>query len=190
MKRFVWIAAGLVLALAACSKNTEKKAPQTFSAHGAAHRSEQEQQQPYYYGLIEEYRRLLAEDPNNLAGLISLANAYSGVGQWSEAVRFYQHALMIDPGNVVLRTDLGIAYRNMGDSAQALAEFRKVLRDDPLNQEARYQMGILFAYDQKEYGQAIKVWDELLHLAPHHPQAEYMQTCLATFRKIAHKEAR
>ena len=30
---------------------------------------------PYYYGLIEEYRSVLAEDPHNLAANIGMANA-------------------------------------------------------------------------------------------------------------------
>jgi tetratricopeptide (TPR) repeat protein len=70
---------------------------------------------PYYSGLIEEYRTILAGDPNNLTAITALGNAYFENGQWKETITMYERALIVDPRNVDVRTDPGNAYRNIGN---------------------------------------------------------------------------
>ena len=104
--------------------------------------------------------------------------------------RLYEHALRIDPHNADLHTDLGIAYRNAGQADRALSEFRKAVDSDPMHQNARFHMGIVYAYDKKNYPAAIRVWQELLHISPHHVEAEYMKHCIVKFGEMAKKDAR
>lgn len=145
---------------------------------------------PYYHGLIEEYKRILAEDHNNLAAVIALGNAYFDSGQWKEAIAFYEHALQIDPRNADVRTDMGTAYRNMGFSDRALQEYRKALSYEPGHQNARYNIGVVYAYDRQDYAAAIRVWEDLLLLSPTHPRSEQMRSCIIKFKKTIARESK
>jgi tetratricopeptide (TPR) repeat protein len=164
-----------------CDRPREPVRPTVVPAHHAA----AEVATPYYFGLIKEYKTILAEDPNNLASLIGLAHAYAGSNQWDKAITLYEHALRVDQHNADLHADLGIACRSAGQVDRALSEFHEAVKYDPLHQGARYHMGIVYAYDKKNYPAAITVWDELLHISPHHAEAEYMKHCIIQFSEMA-----
>ena len=168
-----------------CDRPREQVRPAVVPAH-----QESTGQLPYYYGLIEEYKTILAEDPNNLAGLIALAHAYAGSNQWGNAITRYEHALRIDGRNADLHADLGIAYRNVGQVDRALGEFRKAMDINPMHQNARFNMGIVYASDKKDYPAAIRVWKELLRIAPNHVEAEYMKHCIVQFGEKTKKDTR
>jgi len=139
-----------ILFLLALGMGCDRPRKQVRPSVVPAHQATEEQQLPHYYGLIEEYKNILAEDPNNLAGLIALAHAYAGSNQWNKAITLYEHALRIDPHNADLHADMGIACRSAGKVDRALGEFRKALDSDPLHQNARFHMGIVYAYDKKD----------------------------------------
>jgi tetratricopeptide (TPR) repeat protein len=182
----VMVAAAVCLALlSGCRKADEKMPPAVPAA--VVHASKSESQNPYYYGLIEEYRTILAEDPNNLAAIVALGNAYFDSGQWQEAIRLYERALKINPRNADVHTDMGTAYRNLGMPNRALAEYRRALDLEPGHVNAHYNLGIVYAYDVKDYAAAIHVWEKLLRLSPNHPQADQMRSSIATFRKALKK---
>jgi tetratricopeptide (TPR) repeat protein len=149
-----------------------------------------ELQPPYYSGLIEEYRAILAEDPNNLAAITALGNAYFDNGQWAEAITMYDRALLINPIDADVRTDLGTAYRNTGMTDRALAEYRTALGHDPGHLNARYNTGVVYASNIKNYREAIRIWEDLLKIAPNYPQAEQMKSMIMTFKKALKKDVR
>lgn len=186
MKVFTIVAAAALLLVAGCRKAEEKKTMPVPVAVGHLERSETNQR-PYYYGLIEEYRTILAEDPNNLAAIIGLGNAYSETASWSEAIHYYEQALKLDPKNADVRSDMGTAYRNIGMPDRALSEYRLALQHQPGNLNARYNMGIVYAFDLRDYKVAIHLWENILRIAPNHPQSAYMRTCIASFRKTLRK---
>lgn len=190
MKNLSFVAAAgciLIAGFAACRNAEEKKITSISPAADHAPKPESAQA-PYYYGLIEEYRTIIAEDPHNLAALIGLGNAYAESGSWQEAARHYELALRIDPHNADVHTDLGAAYRNLRMPHRALEEYRLALKHEPGHLNARYHMGILYAFDFRNYDVAIHIWEELMRLSPNHPQATYMRNCIVTFRKMARKE--
>ena len=149
-----------------------------------------EHQAPYYHGLIEEYKIILAEDPDNLAAIIAIGNAYYDGGQWKKAITYYEQALRSDPRNADVRTDMGTSYRNMGMPDRAMAEYRAALKHEPGHVNARYNVGIVYAYDKKDYLAAIRAWEEVLHISPNHPQSNHMRTCIVSFRKMIKKGSR
>lgn len=178
----ILITALLGLLLLSGCKKAEEKGP--FPAPAAAEDPKKidASQTPNYAGLIEEYRTLLVEDPDNLAGIIALGNAYFYSGQWKKSITMYEHALLIDPGNADVRTDMGTAYRNVGMPDRALAEYRIALENEPSHLNARYKMGIIYA-QKKDYRSAIRVWEELLRLSPNYPQADDVRAGIAAFKK-------
>jgi tetratricopeptide (TPR) repeat protein len=176
------VAASIFLALLPGCRKADDEMP-TAVPTAAVHAPKSEALTPYYYGLIEEYRTILAEDPNNLAAVMALGNAYFDSGQWREAIRLYQRALTKDPRNADVLTDMGTAYRNLGRPDRALAEYRRALALEPGHVNARYNLGVVYAYDVKDYARAIRAWEELLRLAPNHPEADTMRTSIAAFKK-------
>jgi tetratricopeptide (TPR) repeat protein len=183
------MAAFCLALLCGCNKAEEKR-PSAVQPAQVKTGTSDDAQAPYYYGLIEEYRTHLAEDPNNLAALIALGNAYFDTGQWKKAITIYQHALHIDAHNADVRTDMGTAYRNLGQLDRALAEYRLALHHDPAHLNARYNMGIVFAYDRKDSRAAIRVWEELLAMAPNFPQADRIRSNMAALKGGAGKDPR
>jgi tetratricopeptide (TPR) repeat protein len=178
----ILIAASVLLVLFTGCRNADVKKP-TAVPPAAAHALKSEALTPYYYGLIEEYRTILAEDPNNLAAITALGNAYFDSGQWHEAVRVYERTLEINPRNADVLTDMGTAYRNMGRPDRARDEFRRALGFEPGHLNARYNLGVVYAYDFKDYERAIYYWEDLLRIAPNHPQADTIRMAITMFRK-------
>ncbi len=169
-----------------CSKADEKKPGNASGPQNGGEKSEGFQA-PYYYGLIHEYKTILAEDPHNLAAIIALGNAYYDSGHWKEAAMLYERALVLDPRNADVRTDMGTAFRNMGMPDRALDEYRMALAHEPAHQNARYNMGIVYAYDKKDYATAVRVWEDLLRMFPNNPHADYMRSSIVTFNRTLQK---
>jgi tetratricopeptide (TPR) repeat protein len=183
----VLVAALVFLALFTGCRNTEVKKPTAVPA-AAEQTPKSEALTPYYYGLIEEYRTILEEDPNNLAAVIALGNAYFDSGQWNEAIRLYERALAINPRSADVHTDMGTAYRNMGRTDRALAEYRRALELEPGQMEARYNLGVVYAYDVKDYTRAIAIWEQVLRLDPNYPEAGAIRAAIAKFKKALKKD--
>ncbi len=179
----------LCFVLTAGCKNIQEKKPSGSIPPAVNHVSKSEKSQtPYYYGLIEEYQTTLQQDPNNLAALIGLGNAYSESGAWREAIAEYDRVLKLDPRNADVMTDEGTAYRNIGYPDKALALYRQALTYEPGHLNARYSLGLLYAFNLRDYRAAIRVWEDLLRIAPNHPQAGFIRDNIASFKKAMNKE--
>ncbi len=182
IKRAWIIALLLVLPLIGCRQEVEQR-----RAHLLDEQKKQQQdaasKQPYYFGLIEEYRGVLVQDPNNRAAIIALANAFYDSGNWPQAIAYYERALRLDPHDADILTDLGTSYRNSGKSELALTCYRKALHQNPDHLNARYNMGIIYAYDKKDYAGAIREWEYLLRIAPAFSHAGMIRDTIAKFGK-------
>ncbi len=172
----------VALTIAGGCRNQEKNAAgpgHPASAQVTAEKS----RTPYYYGLIEEYQGVLAGDPHNLAAIIALGNAYFDAGQWKQAIRYYEQALLLDAANADVITDMGTCFRNLGVHDRAIAEYERALKREPMHQNALFNLGIVYGHDRKDYATAIRYWEQLLHVSPKHPRADYLQANIARFRK-------
>jgi tetratricopeptide (TPR) repeat protein len=163
---------------------TRSSSPPTAAGHS---QNSGQSPGPDYAGLIEEYRSMLQEDPRNLAAIVALGNAYFNSGRWSDAIRLYEQSLEIDPGNAEVHTNMGTAYRYLGKPVRAIAEYRQALNKDPGNMDARYNMGAVYAFDLKQYGTALQLWEDLLRLSPNYPLAGNMRALMGAFRKALQK---
>ncbi len=179
----LFIMVGLFIPLLfSCGTSDQKKSPAVLEG---AHQIQKPtmSQVPYYPGLIEEYRLLLAEDPHNFAALVALGNAYFDYGNWKMAADAYRNALLIAPRDADVHSALGATYRNLGMFDRSLAEYRLALIYDPGHLDTRYYMGNLYAYDKRNYGEAVRVWKELLRLAPNYPEAERIRSNIAVLNE-------
>ncbi len=176
------VAVSVFLVLASGCKDSGSTNPAVVPT-AAVHAPKSEALEPYFYGLIEEYKTILAEDPNNLAAVIALGNAYFDSGQWREAARMYERALELDPRNADVITDLGTAYRNLGSPGRAIAAYRRALAIEPGHMNARYNLGVVYAYDMKDYDRAIRLWEDLLRIAPNYPETNALRERIAALKK-------
>ena len=180
----------LLLALpAGCGKPQDKKpSPAPRTVEGV--KKPGEARTPYYPGLIEEYRTILAEDPHNFVALIGSGNAYYDSGEWKKATSMYEQALAIDPRNADVRADMGTAYLNLGMPDRAIAEYRLALQHEPGHLNARYNLGIVYANNKKDYAAAIRVWEEILKIAPNYPRADHLRAMIEALKTGKTKAAR
>jgi len=175
------VAASVFLVFAAGCRDADTN--QAAVPTAAVHASKSGALEPYYHGLIEEYRTILAEDPNNLAAIMALANAYFDSGQWREAARMYERALELNPRNADVLTDLGTSYRYLGRPDRAREAYRRALGFEPGHVNARYNLGVVYAFDFKDYARAIYYWEDLLRIAPNYPGAAALRSRIAALQK-------
>jgi len=180
------IAAAALLASGGCKRNGGTASP---AGPAPDETPSKENRTPYYRGLIEEYRSILAEDPHNLAAIIALGNALYDAGQWKGAIQYYERALQIDPHSVDVMTDMGTCYRNLGMPDKAIAIYEQVISIEPSHQNALLNLGVAYGQDKKDYRRAISYWDRLLHIAPKHPQADNIKATLHIYKQALRKQA-
>jgi tetratricopeptide (TPR) repeat protein len=187
MALLVLAAVGAAVAAVGCKNDRTASGP---GRPGSPMVQDGQGQSPYYHGLIEEYRSIVAEDPHNLAANIALANAYYDTGQWKDAIGFYEQALRLNPANPDLITDMGTCYRNLGMPDQAILAYERALSLEPSHQNAIFNLGVVYGYDKKNYRKAIALWERLLQLAPKHPHASEIRASLAGFRTLLKEGSR
>jgi cytochrome c-type biogenesis protein CcmH/NrfG len=182
MVNYLFITMVSLSVLVACGKSEQQQS--AIGICGADNsRQSSEPKSPYFYGLIEEYRRTLAEDEHNLAAMIGLGNAYFDNRQWKQAIMMYDKALQLDPRNADIRTDLGTAYDNLGMKDKALAEYHRALKLEPAHLGARYRLGLIYSNDERKYATAIHVWEEVLKMSPNYPHADHIRSSIAYLKK-------
>jgi hypothetical protein len=185
MKKALAAAVAFSLFLAGCSKTEGENPAAVSGAQGRTEKSE-EVQTPYYYGLIEEYRMTLAQDPHNLAAVIALGNAYYDSGQWKEAITL----TTVPSGSTRERRCAATTGTATGISECLTAPFgipeSAGIRARSPQCPVQYRRRLV--HDKKDYAAAVHIWENLLQLSPHHPQSEHMRSCIVTFRKVLKKD--
>lgn len=130
-------------------------------------------------------QELLAKDPKNLNAWIELGNIMMDTQRFSEAIDAYKKALELDPKNVDVRVDLGTCYRSSGKPDVAIQEYKKAVELNPNHVNAHKNMGVVFAYDLKDYKQALKEFEKALMLAPNAPDAAGVKGEIDRLKAIA-----
>jgi TolB-like protein/cytochrome c-type biogenesis protein CcmH/NrfG len=108
-----------------------------------------------------EAGKALALDPNNVDGLIALANVDATEGHNAEAISGYERVLVLDPSNAIAHLD----YALMLPPEPSLVQSREAARLDPENATA--QNNLVLAYlDLGQYRNAIPAAQALMRLSP------------------------
>lgn len=128
------------------------------------------------------YKDVLAKDPKNFDAAVALGNLYFDSGQSEKAIEAYQKALEINPKDTNVRTDMGTMYRKIGNFDKAVEEFRKSASIDPTHVMSWYNLGVVLYYDKRDMKGAADAWDELLKVAPNHPNALELKQMIAQAR--------
>ena len=108
----------------------------------------------------------VTENPGNFIAWIKLGNTYFDTKQPEKAIKAYNKSLELNPNNADVWTDLGVMYRRAGRHHDAISAFERAISVDPGHQQSRFNKGIILFNDLKEVDNAVKVWQELLEIAP------------------------
>ena len=123
-----------------------------------------ETQAPTIDGLVAELERRLEEQPDDVEGWATLAQAYASLGRYDAAVTANQKAIALDPSDANVHAALGEALAMAADGTitdEAKASLNTALALDPKNPRARFYRGLeLYQSDQKDL--ALQEWESLL----------------------------
>jgi protein O-mannosyl-transferase len=89
---------------------------------------------------IEEWRRALADKPDNPIAIANLGMAMGEEERWAEALPYLRKAIELRPHFAAPHLELGKLYARTGRPSEAEAEFRRAVQISPLSPEARNQL--------------------------------------------------
>lgn len=95
-------------------------------------------------GAIEEFKRALAVDPQNVNVLNSLGVCYGVKGRFGQAIEAFETAIKLDPQDVMATFNLGLAHFKQGDQEEALELFLLAHRLNGDNAEIAYQISLCY----------------------------------------------
>jgi eukaryotic-like serine/threonine-protein kinase len=84
-----------------------------------------------YEEALDDYRRVLDREPQNVDALRSIAEVYDKLKMPSQAIAAYQKAIQLDPENYAGYHGLGVFYYYHGDYSQAAEQFQKAIERAP-----------------------------------------------------------
>lgn len=127
---------------------------------------------------IAELEQVVAKDPKNLQGWITLGNDYFDSHQPQKAVQAYSKALELDPDNPNVLTDQGVMFRELGFFDRAISNFDKANKLDPKHLQSLFNMGIVYAVDLKQPAKAKPLFEKLLQAEPNSPLGQQAKEML------------
>lgn len=81
--------------------------------------------------MLDEYKKYVAERPNDALAHAQLGQAYNGFGMFAEAEAEYLRALELDPKNADFNNRLAIDYDEWGRTEKAIEFFQKAIELKP-----------------------------------------------------------
>jgi tetratricopeptide (TPR) repeat protein len=128
-------------------------------AKGNAHAEKRE-----YEKAIEEYRKALAQSPQNPKVNLLLGLAYASAGDLDRAIQYTQ-ASASGEASFSAYHHLGLIYANRREPEKAIDAYRKALEMSPLSFRAWYQLGLVYASDLK-FKEAIEAYGKVIEINP------------------------
>jgi tetratricopeptide (TPR) repeat protein len=116
-------------------------------------------------GAVEEFKRALAVDTQNVNVLNSLGVCYGARGELELAVDAFETAAQLDPKDVMARYNLGLAHLKQGNKEKALGFLLEASRLDGERSEVAYQIGICYR-DKGETGVALEYLEKAVRNRP------------------------
>jgi arylsulfatase A-like enzyme/Tfp pilus assembly protein PilF len=113
---------------------------------------------------IQEFSRVLTDDPQNSLAAFNLAQAWLKQRRADEAIRWHLYTLKVDPTFSQSHAALGIIYRNQKRWPQSIAEFRKALEFGP-DYASHHNLSRIYAL-QGRLAEALEHAQEAVNLQP------------------------
>lgn len=138
-------------------------------------------------GAIEEFKKALAVDPENVNVHNSLGVCYGVQGESDLAIDAFEKAIRFDPTDVMATFNLGLAHIKQGDQEKALELFLHAHELDEDNPEVAYQIGVC----HQEKGETDPAIEYLEKAAANSPKGAHVFRALGEcyLKKEMHLEA-
>ena len=114
---------------------------------------------------IAQLQRDSTEQPDDVAVLLELGDAYFLGQRYQQAARTFRAALLIDPGNPTATVRLAMVWQAEGQTQRATTSLSAVLAKDPGQQEAHYSMAIIL-FSQNDIAGAKSQWGTAARIDP------------------------
>jgi tetratricopeptide (TPR) repeat protein len=108
--------------------------------------------------------------------MIGLADSYSAIGQYNEAIDLYKTYLSKQPSDFEAQYNYALALASVGRMTDAAKEYRKAINLNSNSAEAYYGLGA--AYIENDSNLARESWKKYLDLQP---QGEFKSEILHRF---------
>jgi tetratricopeptide (TPR) repeat protein len=100
----------------------------------------------------------------------NLGNAYYEIGEYEDAVFFYNKAIELDETLFSAQFNLAYSYVNLGNNEKAINILTSILAEDPNNVDMLKLLGYAYHLHGDEE-QALAAYDKILAIAPEHKDA-------------------
>ena len=127
---FFLLVAGLVTAGLTTGQTSEDQIERSFRA------GQQAMKEGQFARAAEEFKKVLALDPNLLEAEVNLGLAYQSLLEYHQAVRHLAKALRERPNLVGPTVIVGMDYLKLGSPEKAIPYLQKALKLDPSNRDA------------------------------------------------------
>ena len=125
---------------------------------------------------------VVAQDPKNRSAWVQLGNDYFDTHQPQKAIAAYDKALELQPNDANVLTDQGVMYRELGQYDKALANFEKANKVDPTHLTSLFNQGVVWAYDKKDAGKAVAIWQKVAQQEPNGPNGAKARQAIADLK--------
>src|SRR5919198_1004579 len=132
---------------------------------------------------IPTLEAVVAQDPKNRNAWVQLGNDYFDAHQPQKAIAAYDKALELGPNDPNVLTDQGVMYREVGQYDKALANFEKANKLDPSHLTSLFNQGVVWAYDKKDVGKAVAIWQKVAQQEPNGPNGTKARQAIADLEK-------
>ncbi|MFQ5839311.1 MAG: tetratricopeptide repeat protein [Candidatus Methylomirabilales bacterium] len=128
-------------------------------------RAEHLDERRFLPAVLEEYRALLRQRPDDPDLLLDLGVILGKLGKYDEAVVTFRRAIAIVPGEAAAHENLGFALLHQHKYFEAVHVLRAAVRLEPQRASALAKLGAAL-YKMGERAEAIAVWRRALELDP------------------------
>lgn len=118
----------------------------------------------------QEFKKVLALDPNLVEAEVNLGLAYQSLGEYRLAVQHLTTALRQRPNLLAPNVIAGMDYVKLGSPAKAVPYLQTALKIDPSNREAHQALASLYISQENFHG-AAQQYRELAQLDPDKAEA-------------------
>ncbi|MBI4460616.1 MAG: tetratricopeptide repeat protein [Acidobacteria bacterium] len=135
---------------------------------------------------VEEIKKVLASDPENVEALSNLGENYYLLGEFGDSVKAWQEAVRLSPTNAGYRAKLGRALFDSGDPDAAITHYLEAIRLEAGQAVFHSNLGIAYA-KKGDFQAAAEPLREALRLRPDDWSAREILTGI--FLKTSQRDA-
>jgi tetratricopeptide (TPR) repeat protein len=121
---------------------------------------------------IRDWKRVVAQNPEDFETLAAIGSAYGKLGDNATAATYFRKAIKVNPGYAPAYAGLGTAYGFLGRPEDAIAALRKAASLEPTDPLTHIQLGTKLGKAGR-YKEAIAELKEAIRLNPDLPDAHF-----------------